>query len=249
MASRYTGAWARRAQQLPTVPLVQPTDPRHSSPVEEQIIDWRQDTPQPALPDDVLGDQGVQYPATGGPLNLTPWDHEAGGPRGNGLTQDQASEVRGHFHSQDEGAVAEHTFNPQAARDGAYHVDIVDDAQGHGDSPETLQYKQTGVGSPIDPFARTGRRIQRWRDRVIDRHFWEPAMRPSTIRNAYTAPVQQAQANGDQRTSPFGAGEILYVDQFVTPQERVAPRPWDGPMTTDGLAQGGGDYGLTSWGL
>jgi hypothetical protein len=232
----------------PTVQIQAPTDQRHLVPQDEDQEGWYQDTRVPSLPDVLDGEQGGPGYAGGGPVDLTPWDHGDGGPRGNGLTTEEAQEIRSVYHEIDQGSYAAHTWNVQAARDGEYNVDVVPDMVGDGTSPETLTYQVQGVGAPTDPYARPGRRIQRWRDRFIDRHFWEASSGPTATRNAYTAPAKAAQGNGNQTTSPYEANTIRLTDQFVAPQNRITPRPWDQPITTTGDL-GTNEAGLPTWGL
>lgn len=252
VASRYAGAWSKVATQQPAVAIQAPTDIRHSTAENvEPDSDWSADTAAPALPDAVDGVQYMQGYAGGGPVSQVPWDHEDGGPRGNGLTVQESIEERGYWHAQDAGAYAAETFNVQAARDGAYHVDVLpDNPNPDGDSPQSLIFRQPGVGSPIDPYARLGTRRWRWRDRWIDRHMWETDQRPSVVRNGYTAPVKAPQVGGGPYTSQFTSGTIEYIEQWAVPQNRVTPRPWDQPMAVNGTGPAAlGDYGLGSWGL
>jgi hypothetical protein len=255
----YTGAWKRSTIVEPKTRLVQPTDPQHLEPDPNpgQPRNWVADTLMPSLPDELLGDQLLQLPLlTSGPIDRTPEDHAYGMGRGAAQTTFQSQDERGEWHGDDRGAVEARRYIAAGSRDGSWNVDIIADTNNVGDSPQTVARRNlTGLEHPEnDPYARRAQRIWRWRDRWIDRHMWGAEYRPVRIPNAYTAPAQAPQSNGDQYTSPAptlawsGRAGIGSGDQFVTPQERRTPRPWDEPMTTDAIG-GTSNFGLGSWGL
>jgi hypothetical protein len=264
----YSGTWKKTAVTQPDVPLVQAADPSHGFTGHESVYDpnlnenWVDDTLAPGLTSDLLGDQLLQLPTYGGPVDRsTDTGHEGDG---DGQTYPMstltAQDYRGQVMDADLGSVEARRWRPVDARDGAYHVVVLDDVPGDG-TPGTAQNtlrQITGVGAANSPDARVGRKIKRWRDRWIDMHRWDPEERASVLRYAYTAPAKQEQDRitglGDQYVSPFptlamyGAEGIGTPDQFVTPSQRRAPRPWDEAMTDNGYATGG-DYGLGTWGL
>lgn len=259
MAGQYSGAWRRNVVNEPKVRLVAPVDPQHLTPDPNpgQPVNWVSDTIVPALPDELLGDQLLQLPFVHhGPIDNTPEDHAYGMAPGPGMKTLAAQDERMEWHEDDRGAVAARRFISPGSRDGSWNVDIIPDTDNRGDSPTTVALRNlTGLEHPEnDPYARRARRIWRWRDRWIDRHMWGAEYRPLRIPNAYSAPSQAAQSNGDQYTSPAptlawsGQAGIGTADQFVVPQERRTPRPWDEPMTGDALG-GAANYGLGSWGL
>lgn len=254
-------AWRDRpwvvARTAPTSADLQPgPDPQHLDPDPNPVpgqIDWRQDTLVPTLPAELMGDQWLQLPVPGGPLDLEPESHDYGPGAGPGLTEMQSREVMAPWHGADRGAPAARRWQRAPTRDGAYHVNVVADEASEA-SPSTVALRETaGVGVAHDPHARRGYRIQRWRERFIDMHRYGVQKRPVYIRNAYTPPVQPGQVT--QYTSPFptlgwsGQGGIGSPDQWRVAQERRTPRPWDEAMTTDGTLTGGLDQGLGRWGL
>ena len=254
----YSGGWRRwvSAQAGADVRLVQPTDPEHLDPSANTAeVHWTQDTPQYPLPVDMVGGQYLQPPVAGGPLDYTPESHDVGTGVGHGDPVLVAQDRRGVEHSEDYGAVDARRYIAADSRDGAWHVDVIPDTAGHGASPGQLARKVTGVEGSDDQFARSGRRIWRWRDRFIDRHMWGVDFRPALIRNAYSAPQTGVQDNGDQYTSPAplmaanGQAGIGTPDKFRYAQVRRIPRPWDEELAIDGTTSGQTADGLTVWGL
>lgn len=251
----YSGAWVLKSQTRPSVALQAPTDPEHLNPTEGedhpgQAALWQNQAPAPDLPGQMEGGQYLQPPVPGGPVDNTPDDPNFGVGVGPGLTTLEAQEVRGALMSTDLGAYAAHRYAAGVDRDGAPHVQVLDDVPGEGDSPQTLEHKRTGVGTAGDPYARVGRRIKRWYDRYIDMHRYDVELRPKYQRYATTVDQpQNAVAAGGQLVSPYPAfvGRVGTPDSFVTPQDRRTPSPWDQAMTTDGTGQAA--YGLGSWGL
>lgn len=246
---------ARQAQAVPG--FVQPTDPQHGQPAPDMVpgqITWVADTLVPTLPPELMGDQMLQLPVMGGPLDLEPQSHAYGLGGGPGLDELQTQQVTDRWHEQDRGATAARRYQPVAARDGAYHVDIIPDGDADT-SPETVALRhETGVGRPNDPHARRAQRIWRWRERFIDRHMWGTSKRPAYLRNAYTPPITDAPTS--QYSSPFPGGGVPWAtggmgtpDKLVAPQERRTPRPWDEAFTVDATDRAAADHGLGSWGL
>lgn len=250
--------WLVATQQRPWPALVAPRDPQHGTPdanIVPQQLNWVADTLAPTFPDEMIGDQYLQLPVMGGPHDMEPESHAYGVGPGPGLDDAENRIVTGRWHEQDRGATEARRWQPQAARDGSYNVDVVPDEDGFS-SPSTVALRhETGLGQPNDPHARRGYRIQRFRDRFIDRHMWGVSKRPAYLRNAYVDPGQPRDALGPY-VSPYvggggGSGRhgIGSPDQLVMPQERRTPRPWDEGFTTDGTAQQGAEFGLGSWGL
>jgi hypothetical protein len=251
----YSGAWVVKSQTRARVALQAPTDPEHLNPTEDldhpgQQALWVNQAPAPDLPGELFIGQDGQPVVVAGPVDATPDDPNHGVGVGPGLTIRESQELRGTLHSEDFGAVAAHAWDPMVNRDGAPHVEIIDDTPGEGDSPQTLQYGRTGVGQPNDPYARTGRRIKRWYDRYIDMHRYEVELRPQYLRSAKTVALAQPVPTQNQLTSPYPAftGAPGTPDSFVAPQDRRTPGPWDQALVTDGTDQLAG-FGLTSWGL
>lgn len=255
----YSGGWRRWVANASGQPvrLEPPIDAQHLDPADNTMpVHWEQDTAQYPLPDELVGGQYIQPPVAGGPLDYTPVSHDVGSGVRPGDSPRQAQIVRGIDHEQDYGAVQARRYAPADSRDGAWHVDIIDDTRNGGASPRQLDRKVTGIEGSDDAYARTGRRIWRWRDRFIDRHMWGVDFRPALIRNAYTAPQSGPQSNGDQYTSPAplmtsgGTDGIGTGDKFRLAQVRRVPRPWDEELATDGTAyQSTTTDGLTVWGL
>ncbi len=251
----YSGAWVRQSTTRPNVPLQAPTDPEHLNPTEGedhpgQLALWQNQAPAPVLPTVMEGGQYEQPSVPAGPLDMTPADPSFGAGVGPGLTTLEAQEVRGALMGLDLGAYAAHRYMAGVDRDGAPHVQVIDDVDYQGDSPQTLEYQRSGLGTPNDPFARRGRRIKRWYDRFIDMHRYDVELRPKYSRYAATVATQNPVQNGTQLTSPFPAfvDRAGTADSFVTPQDRRTPAPWDQAATTDGTGQGS-MFGLGSWGL
>jgi hypothetical protein len=249
---------ATKAEPWPA--LVAPLDPQHEDPNPNLVagqVNWVADTLVPMLPDELIGDQYLQLPVVGGPLDMEPETHTYGVGPGPGLSDEQNRAVMERWHTTDRGAPEARRWQPQAARDGSYSVDVVPDGDG-GASPATVALRhETGLGEPNDPHARRGYRIQRVRSRWIDRHMWGVAKRPVHLRNAYVDPSQPQEALG-QYVTPFPGGTAGWSgrdgmgttpDQAVMPQERRTPRPWDEGYTTDGTVATGAGFGLGSWGL
>jgi hypothetical protein len=162
-----------------------------------------------------------------------------------------AQDERTDAHARDLGSVDARRIQPAASRDGSWHVAVIDDVPGEGNSPDYARHAESGVGAVRDPHARIGRRIVRWRDRWIDMHRWEPEGRPHVVRTAYHAADVPGGADLGPRVSPeplyARAGQVVPDDRMVWPVERRSPRPWDEVGLLDGVSSG--DGGLTVWGL
>jgi|SRR5690242_8349106 len=256
---RYNGAWARKAS-TPTldVPLKAQPDPEHLAPTDNIDVAvgnplWVESQAAPMLPDGLMATPfGTPIQAGGGPVDMTPESHDYGPGVSPGLTTAESQALMMQWHEQDDGAVAARQWQPTTDREPGTgpRLAIITDTPLDGDSPQTLELERSGVGTPNDPYARSGKRIKRWWDRVIDMHRWEPQYRPMYARNARTAQHQPAVPNGTQLDSPFATPWPMRAtsDAFVAPQIRRTPVPWDQPITGDGTAPVG-DFGLTVWGL
>lgn len=266
-------AWSKPSEPTPTVPLKPGIDPEHLTPTPDLDNDpqpWQSSVSAPAFADDYYTDPSVAggVPSGFGPVDMTPGQTAGEAPGeygvppirsengvgvGPGITQAEASEIRGRLQSQDFGAVAAHQYHPLTDRfdgDGP-HVALISDEPGLGDSPATLQYQRTGVGQPNDPNARIGKRNKRWWDRVWDMHWFDVEYRPMTVKQAYTAQSQPAVSNPTQIDSPYPTSATYNPgtpDSFVSPQLRRTPVQWDQPITTDGSYSAGVEQ-VTSWGL
>jgi len=265
--ARMTGAWARRTAVGPLVPVQAATDPQHMTPdanpeFVNQTPSWVQGTPMPGLPGDLLMENAYPHPviAPGGPQDQTPWGgfegHSFGPGAGPGITQAEASAIRGYWGELDMGAIAMHDDVPVVETEDMYGRYVQDDMTDHGDSPATLQYEQQGYGSPLDPDARLGKREKRFSQRYIDMHRYEVHPTPYTPQYAVPVPAQGIIANGNQHTSPFAnnmSGQIGTVDTFVQEQIRRAPAEFGAAYSQDGtpsnLFGSVNAYGLPSWGL
>lgn len=244
MAATYgTYTWSRYSGAAPTVPLVPPIDPQHSTPANDpnlppgQQPDFVSTAPAPMYPDT----EGEQQPAVGGggPIDQTPLDPDYGVGWGPALTQQQASEIATELGNRDFGEIAARQTLPLTSRaDGSGpHVEWIPDEIGDGDSPQSLQLQRTGVGQPNDPYARRAERQRRWWDRIIDMHWFNPQMRPITPKVAFGAQPQPPVPGGTSIDSPFPTSVTfnpVTKDQFVVPQDRRVPDPWDLAMTIDG---------------
>jgi hypothetical protein len=260
----YGGSWSRRTQTIQSQPLQAEIDPEHLTPTDNPEYSglrpmWVNTAPAPVLQTDAMGVQVTTAQGGIGPVDQTPIDHAYGMGTGPGLDTLQSQDYRSRWHGDDQGAYAAHRWNPMMDRDdrpGSPHADFIPHDQTGGDSPQTLQLERTGPGQPNDPNARAGRAFRRWRDRYIDMHRFDPAMRPITPRFARGAQPQPAVPDGTQITSPYATSVTQHlgvIDTFVGPLVRRQPGPWDEGMATDGTAQtmrGALDnYGLTKWGL
>lgn len=255
----YTGAWTRLTRPSVSVPIVAALDPGHSTPEADPNNPsgphrWNQDGTAPTL-DPSLASETAADPvlAPGGPVDMTPWNHQDGTGYGSGLDEVQAQAIRAVANQKDVGAPLAHTTQVAVIeRDGTPHLAELADANGSVDSPETVKINQvTGVGSPYDPNARAGvRNTKRWYDRFIDMHMFVSHPQPDYPAVAYT-PSQQP-AGTSQYVSPYPTLiNTSTPDQFVTPQERRTPPVLDTGNTTDGTETPVGSdlFGLPSWGL
>ncbi len=248
----FAGAWRKQTVRQPDVPLVQPTDPRHLVPENEQDANYVDTTGAPYLPSEIEDGQYVQGNVPALFLDRTPLDPNFGVGDLPGVSHAEAREIAGDVHQLDFGAVAQREWESPGRREGTYEVTRVQNVPMDGASPITVDIRSNiGAGSPYDPDARRNVRIQRWRDRTIDMHWWSEQMRPLPVANAKTAPELPA-LSGGPTVSPYAGNLITDPRNWQTPQERRTPREWDEGMTTDGtepnpLAQQA--FGLTMWGL
>jgi hypothetical protein len=248
-----TGAWKKQRNKEVRVPLQAPIDPDHSNPENQAQVLWNDTTGAPSLPVDVEGGQFEQGNVVGGPLDMTPQDHDFGYGVEPGFTTEQAQAVRGYAGELDYGSVAQRLYAAPEDRDGHYDVSVVSNHPLDGTSPETVDIRwNTGVGSPNDSLyggqSHPNKRIQRWRDRYIDMHWWGVDMNPSVARHSRGTAVLPEVANRNQYVSDEEGHVILHPDNWEVPQERRTPRAWDESMTVDGSEQPD-SFGLGNWGL
>lgn len=261
--SRFSGAWARKASvTAPLVPLEAERDPEHLNPTDniDVVVGvplWVSTAPAPHLPDALVTDPyGTPIATGGGPIDHTPDDPQYGPGAGHGQTVAEAQAVRTKWMSKDDGAVAARQWQATTDRDGSPKLDLIPDVDYAGDSPDTLRHQRSGIGEPgQDPYARRGRRLWRWWDRVIDMHRWDVSFRPKYLKTASTAQVQPP-GGQTQYDSPWSTPSAARVspDAWVPAQMRRTPaNDWASPMAVDGavnnVAGGVSDFGLTSWGL
>ena len=260
----FSGAWSRRTQVIPETQLQAAIDPEHLTPTDNPEYSglrpmWVNTAPAPVLSPDAVGVQVVTMHGGIGPVDNTPQDHSYGMGSGPGLDTLQSQDYRSRWHGDDQGANAALRYVPMQDRDdqpGSPHADFIAHDPAGGDSPQTLQLERTGPGQPNDPNARAGKAFRRWRDRYIDMHRFDPAMRPITPKYARGAQAQPAVPDGTQITSPYATAvtqRLGVSDRFVAPLIRRQPGPWDENLASDGTSQtirGALDnYGLTQWGL
>ncbi len=261
--SRFAGAWARKASvTAPIVPLEPDRDPEHLNPTDnpEVVVGqplWVASATAPGLPAAfVTAPYGTPVAAGGGPIDHTPADPQYGPGAGSGQTVAEAQAVRTKWMSRDDGAVAARRWQPNTDRDGTPRLDLIADTDGAGDSPETVLLKRSGIGVPEnDPYARTGRRLWRWWDRVIDMHRWDVSFRPKYLKTASTAQLQPP-GGVTQYDSPWPTPAAARVspDAWVAAQMRRTPAAdWASPIAVDGAVNNVvgnvNDFGLGSWGL
>ena len=262
-SGRYSGAWARKASS-PTlaVPLHPATDPQHLKPEPNPNggpESWVATANAPPLPADLWGEPFGTPVGGGGPIDAEPLDPNYGPGAAPGITREESRAEMALWHETDLGSVAARQYQALTSRADAQepgngpHVAVLYDTPGDGDSPGTLLYERSGVGSPIDPYARTGKRIARWWNRFIDMHWYAPEYRPIVDRYAVPQAVMPAVTGGGPLDSPYASNGPMRAtpDGFVNPQLRRTPVPWDEPFTTDGTGTYAADpsTGLTSWGL
>jgi hypothetical protein len=262
--NRYSG-WGKRTEQDPEAPLKPGTDTQHVFP--DPTPEWAAGIPPlwvnsagaPMLPDEILAVQRARVPATGLDLDQTPVSHFYGRGTGPGLTTQEAQDIMGPWHNDDTGVVAYEASVPMVDRDdraGSPSALIIDDQPGYGASPETLRFREEGVGAPYDGgVSRVGRRLQRWRDRYIEMHRYDTERRPVTPKTAYVSQAQPAATNPGQLDSPWPTSTTYYagpMDKFVPQVVRRIPRPSGEPLATDGAYQASEayqNYGLRTYGL
>lgn len=259
-----TGAWSKRYRQDPQVPLKPAIDPEHMEPTDNPEFQqtppsWMSTAPAPLLPMDMLPGADPSLATGIGPIDHTPLDPNYGPGPGPGLTTLENQDIRGQWHSIDDGAYAARMYQAPITVDGAYHLEVSYDQQQSGDSPQTLQLDRTGIGQPNDPEATArgpAKRWKRWRDRYIDWHRYAVEMRPAEQRYAVPNPARSAVTAGNtQLVSPFGNSVGFLAgpaDRFVPSLVRRAPGPWDEALSSDGtastIAGTVNAYGLTVWG-
>jgi hypothetical protein len=241
------------------VPIQAAPDPEHSNPTDTQYVNmdpiWRENPiGAPTLPLSYTAGDGVAaIVAPGGPIDNTPRSHAYGVGVGPGLTLEQAAEIRDEWGNVDQGDLAARQWVPMTDRIGQTTAALLSDEPGHGDSPQTNLLKITGVGGTDDPYARTGKRLQRdWSGWRWDMHRYAVEQRPQSYRGALPPKAQPAVGGGNQYNSPYanqasGFGLIGPADQFVVPQERRVPEPWDQKLTQQGTVYAAEQ--VTSWGL
>lgn len=253
----YTDAWKRATQTQRDPLLHNPIDPAHNNPQDMEQIFWADTSGQlaPGMPADVEGDEpGIGTPATGGYVDATPQGGDFGMPAFPGLTIAEGQAIRGVAHEQDFGSYQARKYTSPPNRDGRLNVDDFNSPDNQGNTPEQNNIRfVTGVDTDYDNGnSRHARKIRRWRDRIIDFHWWNVEMNPSYAKYATPAVTKPAVSDlRNQAMSPYSAGEILYEGgSFTLPMERRTPEPWDTNMIQAGVPDpGAGDFGLGQWGL
>jgi hypothetical protein len=252
-------AWSQPTTPYDAVPIQAAPDPEHLHPRDEQFPNmepiWREGgVAAPTLPLEYTSGDGVAaIVAPGGPIDRTPRSHAYGVGVGPGLTTEEAAEIRDEWGNVNRGDLAARQYVPMTDRIGDTTAVLISDEPGQGASPQTTLLKITGVGGTNDPYARTGKRLQRtWAGWRWDMHRYDVEQRPQSYRGARPSPAQPATPGGNQYTGPYantasGFHLISPADQFVTPQERRVPEPWDQPLTTQGTVYPAEQ--ITSWGL
>jgi hypothetical protein len=252
----YTDAWKRGTQTQRVPARHNQTDPAHNKPTDQEQIFWIDTSGDiaPGMPSDVQDDQAnIGTPTTHGYIDTTPQGGDFGMPAFPGFTIEEGQAVRAVAHAQDFGAFDARKYTSPPNRDGTLNVGMVDAPDYEGNPAEQNNIRWvTGVGGPYDGGNSVhNKRIKRWRDRVVDFHWWEVQMNPSYARYA-TPAVTKPAVTGDrnQTMSPYSAGEILYDGgAFTLPQERRTPEPWDTALIQSGTPDPGSDFGLGQWGL
>lgn len=245
-----SGAWKVATLRQRGEPLVQPRDPAHSQPVDEQDADFVDTTGAPHVPL-YWDDNGLfqPLPAPSPFVDTTPQSHGFGVGDQPGIDQGDARELAAYAHNVDRGTFAATHYAAPGDYVGAYSVLRVRNHDNVGDSPAMQDLaERTGVGTPTDPDARRNVRIQRWRDQPIDMHWHGVQMRPLPVANARTAQPLPVVAHRQPWVSPFGAHTIDHPDNWETPQERRTPRNWAEGTTGDGTAEPA-MFGLGTWGM
>lgn len=251
----FSDGWKRKQQQQREPALHNPIDPAHLEPQNTDQIWWADTSGDvaPGMPDAVIDEQkNIGTPTTHGYIDVTPQGGDFGMPAFPGFTIEEGQAVRGVAHSQDFGSFAARKYVSPPNRDGHLNIDDFSGPNNQGTESEqnAIRY-ETGTEAPSDFGANRHRKIRRWRDRVIDMHWWQVEMNPSYVRTA-TPAVEKPMVLSErtQNMSPFSAGEIYYNgDNFVAPMERRTPPPWDTAMIEPAEQTVGADFGLGSWGL
>lgn len=252
----YTDAWKRRTQTQRDPDLHNPIDPAHEHPTDQEQIFWMDTSGQiaPGMPADVEGDEyNIGTPTTHGYIDVTPQGGDFGMPAFPGFTIEEGQAVRGVAHSQDFGAFAARKYVSPPNRDGSLNVGLVEapDYQGNPQEQNTIRFV-TGVNGPYDGGNSVhNKRMKRWRDRIVDFHWWNVEMNPSYARYATPAVSKPVVTDArNQYMSPYSAGEIIYEGgSFTLPMERRTPEPWDTDLIEPGTPAPGADFGLGQWGL
>lgn len=256
MAS-YQGAWRRQTITQKGEPLLNQRDPMHLVPDDGGPDPYYVDgTHQPAMPVELVDGQIEQGNVAAMFVDDTPYgDPNHGLGDQPGIDYAVARELAGAMRQVDEGSVSARGYSPMIGSEGIYRVDLIrNNVEDGGDSPETvaIRYEQ-GVGTPSDFAARTNTRIQRWRDRPIDMHWWEVVPRPLVVKQAEPPQNLPGYLDGAPWATPYptsGPGTD-HPDNWQIPQDRRAPRQFNESETIDGTEAdySSGDYGLTTWGL
>lgn len=254
--SRY--AWARFGDVSPVVPIHPQPDPGHLNPTNStrfvaRAASWQQDTAVPSLPAEMvdLDPEAAPTGRGGGPIFTPTTDPSHGVGSGHGETNEEASAIRAPWVLQDDGSVLAGHWSHTPLQDETQHPS--DEAPPEMDlySPVTVdQQYHKGIGSPHSPQSTPERvrRIKRWTDRRIDRHWWMPEMQPKYSHAGTGTPMVPAQPIGNNVT-PFPVNTFFGTpDRFLHPERQTTPRPWDEQMTVDGT-QNDTAVSLGSWGL
>jgi len=253
-----------RSRDTQLAPLVTPRDPEHLNPSPDPNLPpghtetWKQSAGLvPTLPDEVVARSDAEpVMATGwGPVDHTPADRDYGLGAQPGLSTLQNQDLRGVWHSDDQGTVAATTWTAAKQRDGAPHAAWIPHSTEPVDSMGQVEYQRMGVGAVHDPNAVHGKRLKRWYDRFIEMHRYPVELRPYDPRSAHATVARGAPAAGDHTMSPYPNASAEYsgpLDRFLMPQTRRTPENWVASQITDGssdtVAGVADSYGLGSWG-
>jgi hypothetical protein len=211
---------------------------------------WMSQSGYPGAGSIVLSENGVFDGASGGgPVDHTPVDHTTGVGFGAGLDARTSQEQNAQWHSADWNATAARRWSAPMDSDGIQHADRIAEAPPTGlwGSPETVMLKY-GTNPAAYPNGQiTGHRIQRWRDRIMDRRGYTPDHRPLFTPNAYTARNVPAGAGGYASPAPQQGHVNVLMEK--APQRRVVPTSWSDPIITDPTSGGYVEPSLDIWGL
>ena len=260
----YSGAWKSGKYQQPSlqgsVPALEHRQPEDTESAGTR--NWQNAPEDPPIESGLEERTAFTVDATpGGPV-FSPPGHDFGIGAGSGYQSWAASQAQGRSYAAHDDGSGFLTADSKLlmAQDGTYHVDRVqmiypdEDGirpAGTPDLPIAPGMSQ-GLNRAAYPNRRIGHYTPRWWDRVYERRSWNTEFRPVVVPNAYTAPTQGANPDGNQYTSPYAAAQSTNVRVVTTsaPQMRRTPTPWDESITVDGTSgnvAGQPDYGFASF--